>query len=270
MRCAPGAPPATLPPSTEARGDWYSNGVKPQRAPVVFPVRFEASGEAIQSTTRQVSVEGVFVRSQKSPKEGTVLSLRLYLPGNMRPDEVRARVVEVRPEPDCGFWAEFVEPSPATIDGIKLLLQRRARAAAGGPGTPIGVMNVKQNAPSAVAAQPQPVEARRAFPRHAARFQVGFSSNQEFVLEYAENISAGGVFVQTEQPMELESIVTVSLRLPGNEVPVEAKGVIVHCVSKEDAARIGKHAGIGVQFLDSSDEFREAIDRAIEHILQNG
>ena len=114
------------------------------------------------------------------------------------------------------------------------------------------------------------VRPRRAFPRHAARFQVGFSSNQEFVLEYAENISAGGVFVQTEQPMELESIVTVSLRLPGNEVPVEAKGVIVHCVSKEDAARIGKHAGIGVQFLDSSDEFREAIDKAIEHILKNG
>jgi type IV pilus assembly protein PilZ len=244
--------------------DWYSDSVKSQRAPVVFPVRFESSGEAIQSTTRQVGVEGVFVRSQKSPKEGTVLSLRLYLPGNIRPDEVRARVVEVRPEPDCGFWAEFVEPTAATVEGIKLLLQRRARAASTGPGTPIGIMNVK---PSPAA---QPVEPRRAFPRHEARFQVGFNSNQEFVLEYAENISAGGVFVQTEQPMELDSIVTVSLRLPGNEVPVEAKGVIVHRVTKADAAKIGKHAGIGVQFLDSSDEFREAIDKAIEHILKSG
>ena len=238
--------------------------MKPHCAPVVFPVRFESSGEAIQTTTREVGVEGVFVRSQKSPIEGTMLSLRLYLPGNMRPDEVRARVREIRPEPDCGFWAEFVEAKTETLEGIKLLLQRRARAASSGPGTPIGAMNVRQTPPA------QPVEARRAFPRHAARFQVGFSSNQDFVLEYAENISAGGVFVQTEQPMELDSIVTVSLRLPGNEVPVEARGVIVHRVTKEDAAKTGKHAGIGVQFLDSSDQFREEIDKAIEHILKNG
>jgi uncharacterized protein (TIGR02266 family) len=239
--------------------------VKAHRAPVVFPVRFESSGEAIQTTTREVGLEGVFVRSQKSPKEGTVLSLRLYLPGNIRPDEVRARVREVRPGPDCGFWAEFVEPRTETLEGINLLLQRRARAASGGPGTPIGAINVRSSTP-----QPQPVEPRRAFPRHAARFQVGFDSNQEFVLEYAENISAGGVFVQTEEPMELDAVVAVSLRLPGNDVPVEAKGVIVHRVTMEDAAKTGKNAGIGVQFLDSSDQFRDAIDKAIEHILKNG
>ena len=240
--------------------------MKAHRAPVVFPVRFESSGEAVQTTTREVGVEGVFVRSQKSPAEGTVLSLRLYLPGSIRPDEVKARVREVRPEPDCGFWAEFVEVREETLEGINLLLQRRARAAAGGPGTPIGAMNVRQRAAPAA----QPPEPRRAYPRHAARFQVGFSSNQDFVLEYAENISAGGVFVQTVQPVELDSIVTVSLRLPGNEVPVEAKGVIVHRVTMEDAAKTGKNAGIGVQFVDSSDEFREAIDEAIEHILKNG
>ena len=244
--------------------------MKAHRAPVVFPVRFESSGEAVQTTTREVGVEGVFVRSQKSPKEGTVIALRLYLPGSMRPGEVTARVREVRPEPDCGFWAEFVDVREETLDAIKLLLQRRARAAAGGPGTPIGAMNIRQTAAAPTPVPAQPLEPRRAFPRHAARFQVGFSSNQDFVLEYAENISAGGVFVQTEQPMELDSIVTVSLRLPGNEVPVEAKGVIVHRLTKAEAAKVGKHAGIGVQFLDSSDEFREAIDKAIEHILKNG
>jgi len=241
--------------------------VASQRVPVVFPVRFEASGEAVQTTTREVGVEGVFVRSQKSPAEDTTLSLRLYLPGNVEPDEVRARVVALRPEPDCGFWAEFVDPPAEVIDHIKLLLTRRARAAKGGPGTPLAALQLKA-APSPAPAPA--VEARRAFPRHAARFQVGFSSNKEFVLEYAENISAGGVFVHTEQPPELDTIVTVSLHLPGNDVPVEAKGVIVHRVSKEEAAEPGKSPGMGVQFLDSSDEFREAIDRAIEHILKSG
>jgi uncharacterized protein (TIGR02266 family) len=236
------------------------------RVPIVFPVRFEASGEAVQTTTREVGVEGVFVRSQKSPPEGTTLALRLYLPGNSEPDEVRARVVAVRPEPGGGFWAEFVDARAETIDHIKLLLTRRARAAQGASGKPIATLRLKA-APSAA---PAPTaEARRAFQRHAARFQVGFSSNKAFVLEYAENISAGGVFVHTEQPPELDTIVTVSLHLPGNDIPVEAKAVIVHRVSKDEAAKLGKSPGMGVQFLDSSDEVREAIDRAIEHILKS-
>ncbi|MFL5408183.1 MAG: TIGR02266 family protein, partial [Myxococcales bacterium] len=98
----------------------------------------------------------------------------------------------------------------------------------------------------------------------------GFSSNKAFVVEYAENISAGGVFVHTEQPPAMDTIVTVSLHLPGNDLPVEAKAVVVHRVSKEEAGKGGKSPGMGVQFVDSSDEFREAIDRAIEHILKTG
>ncbi|MFL5409386.1 MAG: TIGR02266 family protein [Myxococcales bacterium] len=241
--------------------------MKSERVPVVFPVRFEASGEPVQTTTREVGVEGVFVRSQKSPAEGTALSLRLYLPGNVEPDEVRARVVALRPEPGGGFWAEFVDPPAEVIDCIKLLLARRARAAQGAPGKPVAALRLKA-APAA--ARAPTVEARRAFQRHPARFQVGFSSNKAFVVEYAENISAGGVFVHTEQPPQMDTIVTVSLHLPGNDVPVEAKAVVVHRVSKEEAGKGGKSPGMGVQFVDSSDEFREAIDRAIEHILKTG
>jgi uncharacterized protein (TIGR02266 family) len=111
---------------------------------------------------------------------------------------------------------------------------------------------------------------RRAFPRYQARFQVGWSTVQDFVLEYAANISVGGVFVQTEGPPELDQIVTVSLRLPGSDAAVETKGVVVHRVSPEEAAEKGAAAGMGVQFLDASDQFRAAIERAIDHILKHG
>jgi type IV pilus assembly protein PilZ len=238
--------------------------VTPDRVPVVFPVRFAAGGQAIQTTTREVSVEGVFVRSLQPPQEGSVISLRLYLPGNAEPDDVRGRVRGVRSEPDSGFWADFVELPEDVLDRIKQLLQRRARAAAGGPATPIGAIQLKP------AELPVPPESRRAFPRHAARFQVGFATLQDFVLEYAANISAGGVFVQTEQPPEIDTVVSVSLRLPGNADAVEAKALIVHRVSKEEAALTGAIPGMGVQFLDSSDQFRAAIDQAIDYILKNG
>ena len=91
---------------------------------------------------------------------------------------------------------------------------------------------------------------------------------QDFVLEYAANISAGGVFVETENPPELRAVVTVTMELPDRGTPVEAKGVVVHRVLPRDAKARKTAPGAGVQFVDSTDEFRERIDRAIEFILK--
>jgi len=75
------------------------------------------------------------------------------------------------------------------------------------------------------------------------------------------------VFVQTENPPELHAVVTVTMELPDGGKPVEAKGVVVHRVSAQDAKARNTPTGAGVQFVDSTDEFRERIDRAIEFIL---
>ena len=108
---------------------------------------------------------------------------------------------------------------------------------------------------------------RRSFPRHRSRFVVRFDSVQDFVLEYAANISAGGVFVATEFPPPMDSVISVTLELPGEAQPVIARAQVVHRVSAEEAAKGGGQAGAGVQFIDADDSFREGIDRAIETIL---
>jgi len=109
---------------------------------------------------------------------------------------------------------------------------------------------------------------RRAFPRYQTRFAVRFSTVQDFVLEYAANISAGGVFVHTEQPPPLKTVVSIEMQLPGSDMPVPAKGIVVHVISKEEAARRGALPGMGVQFAEANDEFRSRIDAAITHILK--
>jgi uncharacterized protein (TIGR02266 family) len=229
------------------------------RAPIVFPIRVAAGPSVVQTTTREVSAEGVFVCSLRPPKPGTRVSLKLYLPGAPLAEEAVAVVGEWRAAPDGGYWAEFVEVPPSLRDRIASLLERRARAAASGPPTPIGAMSLER----------KPLDdPRRAFPRVDARFRVRFGDVQEFVLEYAANISAGGVFVRTESPPELHSVVTVTLELPDGGSPVEAQGRVVHRVSPEEARARNTPPGAGVQFIDSSDEFRERIDRAIEFILQ--
>jgi uncharacterized protein (TIGR02266 family) len=230
------------------------------RAPIVFPIRVATGAHVVQTTTREVSVDGVFICSLRPPKPGTQISLKLYVPGAPQPEEVCAIVREWRAEPDGGYWADFVNLQESLRAGIAKLLERRARAAAAGPGAPIGAFAVPRKTPV--------VDPRRAFPRVGARFRVRFGNVQDFVLEYAANISAGGVFVETEHPPELRSVVTVTMELPDGGTPVEAKGMVVHRVLPHEALARKTAAGAGVQFVDATDEFRERIDRAIEFILK--
>jgi len=45
--------------------------------------------------------------------------------------------------------------------------------------------------------------------------------------------------------------------------------MVVHRVTKEEAAQRGTLPGVGVQFMDADDEFRRRIDAAIAHILDH-
>jgi uncharacterized protein (TIGR02266 family) len=230
------------------------------RAPIVFPIRVATGTHVVQTTTREVSVDGVFICSLRPPKPGTQISLKLYLPGSTQAEDVAAIVREWRSSPDGGYWADFVNVQRPLYEAISTLLERRARAAAAGPGVPIGAL--------ALARKPTGDDPRRAFPRVDARFRVRFGNVQDFVLEYAANISAGGVFIATDNPPELHAVVTVTMELPDAGPPIDAKGRVVHRVSAIEAKDRKTAAGAGVQFIDSSDEFRERIDRAIEFILK--
>lgn len=227
-----------------------------ERAPIVFPVRFATRNAVVQTTTRGLSRSGVFVRCLESPPADTKLSMRLYLPGARAALEVVGVVREVAPpDGEAGFWAEFTALTASDEAQIAEVLARRARAS---EAMPIGAVAV------------QPLEdPRRAFPRHTARFAVRFSTVQDFVLEYAANISAGGVFVQTQRPPPLKSVVRVEMELPGSNETCPARGVVVHRVTPEEARERGTIPGMGVQFVDADDRFRERIDRAIDHILKS-
>ena len=226
------------------------------RIPMVFPVRFATSTTAVQTTTRELSRGGVFVCCLQPPEVGARIAIKLYLPGVRDGVQAQAVVRELAaPGREAGFWAEFVVLGGAEQKHIAEAIDRRNRAA---EAMPIG----------AVALQPEAEDPRRAFPRVSARFAVRFATVEDFVLEYAANISAGGVFVQTNDPPPLETVVKVEMELPGSG-PVQARGRVVHRVSLEDGAKRGTPPGMGVQFIDASDEFREKIDSAIEYILQN-
>lgn len=228
-----------------------------ERTAIVFPIRFATRNAAVQTTTRELSPEGVFVRCLEPPPAGTQIAMKMYLPGSREGLHAAAVIREVAPAGrESGFWAEFDGLSAETQEMIKELIARRERAATA---KPIGALEVK------------PAEdPRRAFPRYNAKFAVRFATVQDFVLEYAANISAGGLFVHTEHPPPLKTVVRVEMELPGGGAPVPARGLVVHRLTKDEAERRGSLAGFGMQFIDANDEFRARIDAAIEQILKEG
>ena len=224
-------------------------------AAIVFPIRFATGNVAVQTTTSALSEQGVLVRCLEPPPAGTALSMKLYLPGAREALNLDGVVREHAKEgEEPGFWAEFVGAADTHRTQINEVIARRRRAA---DAKPIG----------AVALNPHQ-EGRRAFPRYNVNFAVRFATVQDFVLEYAANISAGGVFVHTENPPPLKTVVQVEMELPGGGSAVPARGLVVHRVTPTDAKQRGTVPGIGIQFMDSDDEFRRRIDSAITHILE--
>jgi uncharacterized protein (TIGR02266 family) len=262
---------------------------------MVLPVRFQLEMHAQQTTTRELSDDGCFVRCTELPRVGAQVGLRLYLPGLAQAAEFVAVVREVEQPKDRegGFWADFVSSDPQARARLLDVLHPERKSApqplgsvikrsqAHHPAEPVPHRQVQhppaQRPPPAEAAQGEqnsdvilagdPIN-RRAFPRFRARFAVRFATVQDFVLEYAANISAGGVFVLTDHPPEMNSFITVVMELPGGGDPVTARAQVVHRVTPEQAAKGGQPAGVGVQFVDTDEAFRARLDQAIEAILK--
>ncbi|MEM9193313.1 MAG: response regulator [Myxococcota bacterium] len=91
---------------------------------------------------------------------------------------------------------------------------------------------------------------RRSDPRIAKNFRVKYPSLDDFVVAYTSNISRGGMFVLTDDPLAVGTVVQVSLELPDEE---SDHGPVVPCVARvayvEDGRNTG-HAGMGLELID--------------------
>ena len=94
--------------------------------------------------------------------------------------------------------------------------------------------------------------------RFAVRFQVRFKTALDFVAEYAENLSAGGLFVRGGHRLEPQSEAEVEIGLPGYG-SFTVRGKVAHIVSPELAAATGRRPGAGLEITQAPDGFTEAL-----------
>jgi hypothetical protein len=99
---------------------------------------------------------------------------------------------------------------------------------------------------------------KRQHPRFAVHLKVRFAVAREFVVEYAENLSAGGVFVRGAHHLAPLDETEVDIELPGlGRFTVQGK--VAHVCGPEMAARIGRSAGAGIEILSSPPAFQDAL-----------
>ncbi len=99
--------------------------------------------------------------------------------------------------------------------------------------------------------------AQRRARRERVHLRVGYSRAQDFVEDYAVNLSSGGLFVAGAADLELLSVVTVKISLPHRDFEVRAR--VAHLVDERAAAARGIAAGAGMEIVDAPDEFQQAL-----------
>ncbi len=211
------------------------------RKAMAFPVRFVAEGQTVQTTSRDLDEDSVFVRCVEPPGIGERVVLRLYLPGIAAGDAIQAAIVESRGD---GFRARFTELLPEARDHIA-----QALSSTEPPMEP----------PEAVARAGQN---RRFLPRYLDRFRVTLSVGQHKAQKEALNLSGSGLFIETEAPPALDEIVQVILELPDGQPPAEVQGIVLHRVLPGTPAT----AGAGVQFIGADDAFRARLDAYLDKL----
>lgn len=97
--------------------------------------------------------------------------------------------------------------------------------------------------------------------RHEVNLEVSLSSEHNFYNGFSENVSEGGIFIATHDPLPMGEVVQMSFKLPSGHA-VEVHGEVRWI---RDANVMGDATpGMGLRFNDLADEDRVAIENFLQ------
>ena len=181
-------------------------------------------------TTKNLSKSGMYLQVPPAAwKAGDTLTLRIaYRFGDL---EVSAQVMHLRED---GMGLQFINPSNIFSEGIAVILDD---------------LLIQQVTP----------EDRRSNLRWMTSLPVVWVSNNIQVESRLIDLNIGGAFIQTSETRKVDS--SIWLYLPGNDRMPEIDGVQARgCEARISHAREG---GFGVEFINPSSEFREAVEELL-------
>lgn len=105
---------------------------------------------------------------------------------------------------------------------------------------------------------PAASEARRA-PRFRCRVMVEYECVKDFLVDYCANMSVGGMFIQTDHPLEPGTRFRLRFKIPDHEELIETTGEVRWAVGADAAGKMTP--GMGIRFEDLDDTAAAAVDQ---------
>lgn len=100
----------------------------------------------------------------------------------------------------------------------------------------------------------------RIAPRVPARLQVGYGVEQPQTLrDYTINVSTGGLFLETEELLEVDTALSLQFEIKDLEAPIRCQGRVAWLNKQQKPIKPNLPAGMGIQFVDLSLEDLAAI-----------
>jgi type IV pilus assembly protein PilZ len=108
-----------------------------------------------------------------------------------------------------------------------------------------------------------PVE-QRSGERSPIELKVEYERMNTFFYDYTRNISRGGTFVQTDEPLAIGTRFLFRMFVPGLREPLRLEGEVRWIRPPGDPAGA---PGMGLQFIFSNDRHRADVDALVEKLM---
>lgn len=106
---------------------------------------------------------------------------------------------------------------------------------------------------------------RREHERYEVTIPVDCTTQHLFVSNHVCNISRGGLFIRSDQPLPLQAEVSLVLHLPDAGLSIRAKGRVVwNYDMAKGTSRIVP--GSGIRFVDMASSDREALEAYLNRL----
>ncbi|HBQ11874.1 MAG: TIGR02266 family protein [Sandaracinaceae bacterium] len=107
---------------------------------------------------------------------------------------------------------------------------------------------------------------RRNHPRVPIALKVEYKRLNSFFADYTKNISRGGTFIRTKNPLSIGTEFMFQLQVPTLEAPLAIKGKVQWIVYEDDANE-EQEPGMGIGFVYESEAERDKIANTVEKMM---
>jgi len=104
---------------------------------------------------------------------------------------------------------------------------------------------------------------QRRAPRVPIEVRVEYKRINAFISDFTRDISSGGLFIRTSEPLAVGTEAMFTLAIPRMERPVTLKGRVQRVIPSDDAAEMG----MGIELIFDDEAERSALKRVVDTLM---